>query len=286
MKLKIAILSVLLLPIVACDVAKTAKETKGIAEESGKRLARVERNGTLLEMKRDLFDERNTRTLDPVPFNMLLPGRRLAQNLTADEWVEYASLLISEIKEDQTPGGRSPGEFDHYKRVREAALGIISGFLPQATFDQILVNHVYGSSAYKSGALAIVVFRGLFISDVLLRNAILEKKINSSGQVAVAIERATALDQIARLPFIGHIKVELDTFSDPSLNHVLAFEPQTAAEIWVELARKAKRYNPETVANYQTDKASAQRSVAQEKSAMTAHMSRIYKAMRDWNVAE
>lgn len=270
--------------VMGCGISKTAKETKGIAKESGQRLARVERNSTLLEMKRDLFAPENTRVLAPIPFNMMLPGRRLAQNLTADECVEYISLLISEIREDQEAGARSPQEFDHAKEVRIAAIGIISGMLPRATAHQILVRNVYSPSAFREGALAILVFRARFLNDNYIRNAILDRKIDSSGQIAKAIERADELDLVATLPFMSSLKVKFNSFADPAKNRVVSYDPQEAGQIWVEIARKADSYDPNKVAQFESNKQVAEQKVAQETAVMKSHQATIANRIARWGL--
>lgn len=274
------------LVLVGCGISKTAKETKGIAKESGERLARVERNSTLLEMKRDLFAVENTRVLTPIPFNMMLPGRRLAQNLTADECVEYASLLLSEVREDQDPGARAPYDFDHSKEVRIAAIGIIAGMLPRERVIEILNRNVYSPSAYREGALAILVFRARFLNDTYIRNAILDRKIDSSGQIAKGIERANELELMARLPFIAGIKVKFNTFADETKNRTISFDPMEAGQIWAELARKADSYDPNKVAQFESNKSVAEQKVRAETAIMQAYKNTIAKRMSGWGVVK
>lgn len=253
--------------IVGCDALKIAKDTKNLVAQSDRRLADIEHKTAIMELKRDLFAPENTEILVPVPFKMMPYGKKLAENLTAQEAVQFALLMMAEVREDQDLGARSEAVFDHQKQVNLTALKVVSGFLPLTTMQEIIGRYIVSPSEYLESASAILVFRARFINDILIGNKILDKKIDSSGMIQAGIENGENLERISRLPYIGSIKMEFKSFALPEHNETVAYHPSETALMWTNLSRKADKYIENLDAN-KSEEVSEKQKVAREKSIM------------------
>lgn len=197
------------------------------------RLTEVQRLTVLGEMKPELEDSKNYRILSPVPYDLMAPAKKAAENFTADEVTQWAYTMLSKINNARyddnfgKPIDASNPEALEYERNKLGlfnALSAVAAFLPEKTVDQI-IEKVYTSEEYTTTGLAILAMRAYFIQKVMLKEKYQPSKLTDIGTVEAAIGYNQSIEKIMKLSFAGYVRSDISGFNlMTDLNGELTFD--------------------------------------------------------------
>lgn len=235
--MKILILSLVSVALFSCgklnSVLDKAENLPNQLNESNRRLAEVERKTVLGEMIPELEDPANYKELGPIPFELMTPATKVAENFTADEAAKWIYLKLNKIdkagyEENYGKPNESTNpeavEFEAHKFGLFNALCAVAGFLPDSTVDQ-LINKVYSSEEYSATILKILAMRAYFIQNVLLKEKYAPSQLAELGAVESAISYNQSLEKILKLPFAQYVRSKVSGFIlTAELNTALSFD--------------------------------------------------------------
>lgn len=185
------------------------------------RLAEVERLTVLGEMKPELEDSKNYRILSPVPYDLMAPAKKAAENFTADEVTQWTYTMLSKINNARyddnfgKPIDENNPEAFEYERNKLGlfnALSAVAAFLPETVVDQIIAK-VYTSEEYTTTALNILAMRVYFIQKVMLKEKYAASKLTDIGTVEAAIGYNQSIEKILKLSFAGYVRSDISGFN-------------------------------------------------------------------------
>lgn len=201
----------------------------------------------------NLLKPENTANLFPIPTRMMPYGKKLAEAIPAQDFVELAYLWLKEIDEVlpthkvDANGNEIPytqdeiTEINHDKTAVLMALQVVAGFLPQKAVQEMIESQVYNSGRYENTVYSILMLRVQFTRDVLLDASLLSKPLDNSGKVAQAVDYNKNIDFIAKLPFAGKIGLKTTGFIPTEDSPVEQLDTGVALKNWQRIQRSAER---------------------------------------------
>lgn len=201
----------------------------------------------------NMLKPENTANLSPIPTRMMPYGKKLAEAIPAQDFVELAYLWLKEVDEvfpakkldangDEIPyTAEETAQINHDKTAVILALQIVSGFLPQERIQEMIDSQVYGSGRYENTVYTILMLRVQFNRDILLDASLLAKPLDNAGKVAQAVEYNKNIDFIAKLPFAAKIGLKTTGFLPTEDSPVEALDTGIALKNWQRIQRSAER---------------------------------------------
>lgn len=189
-----------------------------------------------------LKDEKNRAKLTPVPFGMMGAAKTMAEALTADEVVLFVKNHITDLNSTQAADvypEMDEERFQHERRADYYMLMLISGFLPQATVEEIAKKESQ-QGAHQDIMLNILKLRIDFNSSMMLLMSTLglnpnEKdkdgnyriinptaKLDTIGKIEKAIVLNEAVEFICNLDFADKVDTKIVGFPSKPLDKELA----------------------------------------------------------------
>lgn len=192
----------------------------------------------LLMALTELLKADNTKYLAP-PTGMMPAGESFAEEATPTELIKLTYVWLKEVEKAQAMGTQKPEEVDADKLVKLVALQIIAGFTSQEKVEAIVDQQILKGGRYEKAAYAFLMARVLFLRDTLIPS-VLDDQITNLGSLEEAVQRSTALDYVARLPFSDKIQLVTKGMSDPELNVNEKLDPKVASDTWQKVSRAAE----------------------------------------------
>jgi len=201
----------------------------------------------------NMLKPENTANLFPVPTRMMPYGKKLADAIPAQDFVELAYLWLKEVDEVfpahklDTNGVEIPytpeeiAQINHDKTAVLTALQIVAGFMPQQRVQEMINTQVYGSGRYENTVYTILMLRAQFTRDILLDASLLSKPLDNAGKVAQAVEYNKNIDFIAHLPFANKISLKTTGFIPAEESPVETLDVSVALNNWQRIQRAAER---------------------------------------------
>ncbi len=201
----------------------------------------------------NMLKPENTANLFPIPTRMMPYGKKLAEAISAQDFVELAYLWLKEIDEVlpahkvDANGNEIPYTQDeitginHDKTAVLMALQVVAGFLPQKAVQEMIESQVYNSGRYENTVYTILMLRVQFTRDILLDASLLSKPLDNSGKVAQAVDYNKNIDFIAKLPFAGKIALKTTGFIPTEDSPVEQLDTGVALKNWQRIQRSAER---------------------------------------------
>lgn len=201
----------------------------------------------------NMLKEENSENLSPIPTRLMPFGKKLAEAIPAQDFVELAYLWLKEVDEvfpahkldangDEIPYTQPEIEkINHDKLARLVGLQIIAGFLPQQRVNEMIEQQVYTAGRYEDTVYTILMLRVQFTRDVLLDASLLSAPLDNAGKVAQAVEYNKNIDFIAKLKFARKIGLKTKGFLPTDLSPVEAFDTGIALKNWQRIQRSAER---------------------------------------------
>lgn len=201
----------------------------------------------------NMLKPENTANLFPIPTRMMPYGKKLAEAIPAQDFVELAYLWLKEVDEvfpahkldangDEIPyTAEETAQINHDKTAVILALQIVAGFLPQQRIQEMIDSQVYGSGRYENTVYTILMLRVQFNRDILLDASLLAKPLDNAGKVAQAVEYNKNIDFIAKLPFAAKIGLKTTGFLPTEDSPVEALDTGIALKNWQRIQRSAER---------------------------------------------
>lgn len=235
--MKILILSLATLMLFSCgklaSVLDKAEAIPGQLDATNTRLTEVQRLTVLAEMKPELENEKNYKVLSPVPYDLMAPAKKAAENFKADEVVQWTYTMLSKINNARYDDNyRKPIDSANEEAVQYEfnklglfnALSAVAAFLPESVVDE-LISKVYTSEEYTSTILNILAMRSYFIQKVMLKEKYAASKLTDIGAVEAAIGYNQSLEKILKLSFVGYVRSDITGFNLlADLNTQLTFD--------------------------------------------------------------
>jgi hypothetical protein len=270
----------------ACGVGSALDATKSVPDQINQTNAQVKATNDQVKATNDKMDKTNRalhlKTLDDAmarmrspdntrflvpPTGIMLEAKPFAEEVAAEEIVELAYDFIKDIDEVQPdeamkqadparPGAESRwpaalvAEVDHDKLAKFWILTSISGFLPQATVEQMARRQIVEGGMYEETAYAVLALRSFFISQILVEGDVFAQKLTNLGKIEKAYNRVSRLDWIARQPFIAHISYKMHGMLDKADNLAVEVDSGATKEMWGRLAKAVdKELDPAKLAS-------------------------------------
>ena len=198
-----------------------------------------------------LLNYNNYDELSPVPFKLMPWGQKLAEVISEHDLVRIAHLWMNEINNYQPPqntdanGNPLPytkGQIqvaDTTKLGRLTALMTVCGFLPEQTVTDVIQSQILNYGPYENAAYEILAMRAEFITGVILGADIFSRPFNDVGALDRSVRYASAVDRIARLPFVDRLKVNADGFLNSTDNVKFSVDPKSAQSNWQQIELSA-----------------------------------------------
>lgn len=200
----------------------------------------------------NMLKPENTANLFPIPTRMMPYGKKLADAIPAQDFVELAYLWLKEVDEvfpthkldangDEIPYTQDEiAQINHDKTAVVMALQIVAGFLPQQRIQEMIDAQVYNSGRYENTVYTILMLRVQFNRDILLDASLLAKPLDNAGKVAQAVEYNKNIDFIARLPFAAKIGLKTTGFLPADSSPVEVLDTGIALKNWQRIQRSAE----------------------------------------------
>lgn len=255
--MKILILSVLSLALFSCAkvdrVLDKAENIPTQLDATNTNMLELKRLTILGEMKKEADDKKNYEILSPVPYDLMAPCKKLGENFTADEVIQWAYTMISKINNARyddnfgKPVDASNPEaidFEHSKLGVFNAVSAVAAFLPEAVVDQ-LISKVYTSEEYSTTVLNVLAMRVYFIQKVMLKEKYAPSKLTDIGTVEAAIGYNQSVEKILKLSFAQYVRSDISGFNlMTDLNTELSFDLSVAdaKTNWKNIARGMDTY--------------------------------------------
>jgi hypothetical protein len=240
-------------------IAKTTDEVKKSNDQIGTMIDQVKKtndgiektnaavhNQTLAVSLSEMLKEENTRYLFP-PTGMIPAGQVFAQEASADEIIKLVFTFMTEIEtsfpdpSEQMPGGGWTAEtikrVDHDKKVKFTAASVIAGLAPQGTVEQIIRLQIDNGGRFEQTAYQFLMFRYMFISDLLLKNQVLATPLANPGLLEEAIDLTEIVSMIATLPYNDRIQVTTTGMLAAEDNYSFKIDPRQVVALWKRLNR-------------------------------------------------
>ncbi|MGZ3692573.1 MAG: hypothetical protein ACXVAX_13775, partial [Pseudobdellovibrio sp.] len=165
-----------------------------------------------------------------VPYDMLPPGKVLAEAITADEAVLFFKNYISKLNNQSSADSVPAVDEDTYQHNRIAdyyMLMIIAGFMPDKTVDDIISKQQF-QGGYQDEMFAILKLRADFNGDMMLTMSLLglnpletdkdgnfkvvrpDYKLNTIGKIQNAMNYMAKVEKIANLDFADKIDLKIE----------------------------------------------------------------------------
>jgi hypothetical protein len=201
----------------------------------------------------NMLKPENTANLFPIPTRMLPFGKKLAEAIPAQDFVELAYLWLKEVDEVlpahklDAAGNEVPYtqdeilQINHDKTAVLMGLQIVAGFLPQQRVQEMIESQIYGSGRYEDTVYMILMLRLQFTRDILLDGSLLSKPLANVGKVAQAVEYNKNIDFIAKLPFAAKIGLKTTGFIPADESPVEKLDTGLALKNWERIQRSAER---------------------------------------------
>jgi len=258
--MKILILAVLSLALFSCDKVNKLIDVPDQLDKTNDGLNHTNENTTELkrltivnEMEKKLLDNKNYKKLSPVPVDLMEPAKLAAENFTADEvvqWIHLKTVDVNDISYEDNFGKASDAsnpeavQFEMDKVGVFNAMTAVSGFLPDATIDQ-LITKVYNSEEYTGTVLNILAMRVYFLQNVMMKEEYASSKLTDIGTVETAIKYNQWIEKVTKLPFAAYVSTKITGFSLlPDFNAGMTFglEVATAKSNWKNISRGMDTY--------------------------------------------
>ncbi len=258
------------------DTNAGLKESNDWIKESKRGIDRtgdgVHKQKLLLAMQ-DMLKPENTEFLVP-PTGMMPGGETFAQEATTSELMKLAFVWLKEV-EKGTPDevlkdtrGRFPESVvyrvDREKQVKLIALQVIAGLLAQSpqfeldengnaviskdgkrvrdgsntSVEEIIENEINKGGRFEDTAYALLMARAMFLRDILIE-PMFDEKITNIGELEEAYQWVSYYDQLARLPFVGQIRLKTTGMLNAENNLDEKLDPRSCGTLWERLAKAA-----------------------------------------------
>lgn len=201
----------------------------------------------------NMLKPENTENLSPVPTRMMPYGKKLAEAIPAQDFVELAYLWLKEVNEVfpahklDASGNEIPytqdeiTQINHDKTAVVIGLQIVAGFLPQERVQEMIQTQVYGAGRYEDTVYTILMLRLQFTRDILLDASLLSQPLDNAGKVAQAVDYNKNIDFIAKLPFASKIGLKTTGFIPAEDSPVEKLDTSIALKNWERIQRSAER---------------------------------------------
>lgn len=179
-----------------------------------------------------LKDEKMRANLVPIPFNMMSAAKIMAEALTADEVVLFVKNYTIDLNKSQSVDVYPPideEKFQHDRMADYYMLMLISGFLPDATVNEMIARES-DQGAYQNIMLNVLKLRVDFNSDMMLIMGVLglnpnekdkdgnhkvldeKSKLDTLGKIEKAIEYNEIVEKICNLEFADKVDIQIEGF--------------------------------------------------------------------------
>lgn len=224
--MKILILAVLSLALFSCSkldsvLDKADNVIPNQLDNTNARLTEVQRLTILGEMKPELESEKNYKILSPVPYDLMAPAKKAAENFTADEVIQWSYTMISKINNARYDDNyRKPIDATNEEAVQYEfnklglfnAISAVAAFLPESTVDQMIAK-VSSSEEYSTTVLNLLAMRAYFIQKVMMKEKYAASKLTDIGAVEAAIGYNASVEKILKLSFAGYVRSDVSGFN-------------------------------------------------------------------------
>lgn len=227
------------LSLIACDKlhkADTAMDSvNGMGDKMDKTVAELENTKEKIRMQEALISLKeiiSTESMDrlfPVPTGLMPFAETFAKAATPKEIFQLTYLWLKEIDEIKplngfdSAGKETSLSLEKQNQVlvekfgRLQALMAIAGFAPQEKIDSMIETEIKGSGRFRKSVLNVLMFRALFLRQILLQESLLKYgRFESVGEAEEALKYTRQLDWILRLPFRSEISARTTGLKAPA----------------------------------------------------------------------
>jgi hypothetical protein len=192
---------------------------------------------------KELNDPENGKELAPLPFDLMGCAQLLGENVSTQNVLKMVYLWVKKLNEVKI-GVDEPSElqieaFNHDKDRIYTVASAVCGLLPEAKIAAIIEEQIYGSGRFQDTALQMLMFRADFVRGTLLEQSLFAEPLNNIGKLEEAVKYAGYLDNIARLPFAGEIKLKITGFKKPRKPVHRVLDSSVALRTWIDIRDKA-----------------------------------------------
>lgn len=243
------------------DAIKSVNKMPDKMDTLGDNTAEMERLTVVGKMKDEVENEKNYDVLAPIPYKLIAPSKKLAENFTLDEaigwiytrqaYVEGANVL------DRYPDAIMYDEngnvlriapeaiaFEENKIGTASAISAVSAFLPDALINQ-MVERIYNGEKDSKTMIHILAMRYNFISQVMLKEKYAKSNLTVIGEVEEAIQYLYKLESIANLHFVNSINMRTTSFvifQNANENLTYGVDVSEVHKYWLQIADGFERY--------------------------------------------
>lgn len=228
------------------DMSKTTSDMSATTNEMKAKTAELERKASVKAGMDIVQNPANLREYTPPQADMVAGAKLIAENMTADELIQYLDGRKRELEEtapDDTKRDRSVvgefsadyvNEFNRHRQVQLMVLQAIAGQIPQAMVERLVQEQASeGRGQYRNSLYAILMLRAMFIDSIFLKNDLL--KVNHPTQtiddVRAIKKHVGSIHFINALPFADRVAYHLEGFLPPVVKASLPVnDPQCTGE--------------------------------------------------------
>lgn len=314
---------ILLALLSACEMPdvkglnSTPKKMDKLSEQMENMKAKLH-DQSLLLAKNKMDEVAAQELLFPVPTAMMVPGQKLAHELTAKEAVELTYITLEEISEvipapngldkDLQPIPLTETQVNELRLKNLAkfnVLAIVAAFIydhnDQAEdpsvpdiVSQIIQTYIVGNNRFQKAALSLLALRAYFLREVILSESLklrvgYPETLANSGYMKEALSYLIKLNDISRLPFADKVsfRIQDKTYSTIDLQDAQDAGGRLAtAALWKEALKRAKKGSQEyTQSNWTSDNKQNVEDYNREVSLQNYYLQVIQKYAESWSTA-
>lgn len=255
MKLKSILVLTLSGALFGCGLGKMSKNSDELLDLSRQSSGKLDISvAAIIEAKKftsykEMLEDKNTEVLEPIPYRMIIPGKKLAAIITGEELAQLVYIQLREINGYQCENVKDETQKEamHDKLARLYSLMIIAAFAPQATIQDMVEKQIYGATMFQKGALDALALRYTFLSEVMMDQSLMaDDGFGNVGQFEEAVKTNMGLDYIVSLPVQKLMKVKVlgfckaDTGEDYTRhNRVITVDTTKVPAYWTDIHNKA-----------------------------------------------
>jgi hypothetical protein len=251
----------------------------------------LKRLSILAEEMNQLENEKNHQVMSPIPVDLMKPGAKFAENVTATEVSKWAYLIftnINKIKYDDNssfitiPKLSSPEKFRNNKVVLFNIVAVVAAFLPDSTVDELLLK-LKNRDRFSMTILSILALRADMLDRVILTESLLSEKADNVGVIEEAIKYTKQIDFLLRLPYANKITVKTIGFDKEDENAAFTFglNMDSAKKNWIKIQQATSNIE---ISSYALNSSEAASDIQNQNARFSAALDVVAGYLKAWGV--